>query len=117
MSDFFHAQVFDALVREATSAQRWLSRGHLADELGVTPSTLSMATSGSRAWPASRVDELERVTGWSRDLLWLPQVSRPGDLESARLLTEVRRLREQVSDVLLRGTDEVAQAIRERNGG
>lgn len=116
MDTFVSHQSLDALVAEATSPQRWRTRSQLASEWGYSPTTLSMACAGKRPLSPSALDDLLSLTGWARGAVVLPAVARPGDLETVRLTNELRLLRERVSDALLRGTDEVAQAIRERTG-
>lgn len=118
MQTLISHRTLDALVTEATSPQRWRTRAQLASEWGYSTTTLSLACSGKRPLSDKALDDLLALTGWPGEGgLILPVRARPGDLETVRLTTELRLLREQVSDVLLRGTDNVAQAIRERNGG
>lgn len=106
----------DALLDEATSPQRWRSRNHLAQECGFSPTALSLAVTGKRDLSDATLDALIDCTGWKREALVVPVVARPGDLETARLLTELRRLREDVSAAVLTGTDGVAKAIYARKG-
>lgn len=110
MTDILHRPALAALLDEATTHQRWRSRNAMASECGFSPSTLSLALSGQRPLPDHALESLIDCTGWPREAVMVPAVARRGDLETARLLLEVKRLREQV----LRGTDDIAEAIRER---
>ena len=106
----------DALLTEATSPQRWRSRNHLAAECGFSPTALSLAVTGKRDLSDATLDALIEQTGWRREALVVPVIARPGDLETRRLVAELKRLREDVSAAVLSGTDEVARAITARNG-
>lgn len=105
-----HHVALDVLLAEATSHRRWRSRAELASECGFSPATFTHATKGNRGLSDMNLDALLDVTGWPREALVLPVRARSGDLETARLLAEVKRLREYV----VRGTDKIADAIRQR---
>lgn len=110
MKDLLHRPALAALLDEATTPQKWMSRRELARDCGFAPATFSMALKGERSLSEPALNALLEQTGWPRDALIIPERARPGDLETARLTGELKRLREQ----MLRGTDEIARAIRER---
>ncbi len=114
MKELLHRPALDALLTLATSDRRWRSRNQIASEASITPSTLSDALSGrqGRGLSDEALASLCDVLGIDRDALVLPVLARSGDIETARLVAEVKRLREQV----LQGTDVIFRALTERQG-
>lgn len=110
MSDLLHHQALDVMLTEATRPARWRSRNDLASQCGIHPTSLSLAASGKRSLSPDSLAALIDCTGWPQDALLLPARARAGDLETARLTAELRRLRDDVN----RRTDDIAAAIRER---
>lgn len=111
--DLLHRAALDALLTEATRPALATSRARLAATCGFSPSTLSMAVSGSRPLPATALSALLDCTGWNREALMLPYRARPGDVEARRIVAELRRRREQDE----RWQREMLAALNERNGG
>lgn len=112
--DILHRPALAALLTLATSDERWPSRSKLAADAGIVPSILSDALNPerNRGLSDAAIDSLCGVLpGCTREALILPVMARPGDVETVRLVAELRALR---SDVNYR-VDEVARAIRERN--
>lgn len=110
---FTHTPAVAALVGLATSSDRWPSQSRLASDLGISSAALSLAVNGQRPIPGAAVAAMvELFPRFTPEAVLLPVRARPAELESKRLYAEVRRLREQV----LRGTDEIAAAIREIGG-
>ncbi|HEY7822668.1 MAG TPA: hypothetical protein VIG24_07550 [Acidimicrobiia bacterium] len=110
MSDLLWRPGLEALIDEATQDARWRSRNHLAGECGIHPTSLSLALSGKRPLSDAALDALVEGTKWGRDILLIPAQARRGDLESVRITTELKRLRDEVN----RRTSEIAEAIRMR---
>lgn len=112
--DVLHRPALEALLALATSDVRWRSRAQLAAEAGVTPSTFSDAMSGRRNLSDEAISGLCSVLpGCTREALILPVLARPGDLETVRLVAELKRLRADTN----RALDDIAGAIRERSNG
>lgn len=101
----------DDLLREATSHRRFESRNQLAQVCGFPPSVLSNALRANRGLSDAVETSLLEHTGWSRDSLYIPQPIPKADLEKKRLLAEVRKLREQVIELVTRGTDDITNAV------
>lgn len=113
-SDLLHRPALDMLLTLATSDVRWPSRARLAAACGVTPSTFSNALNGSRGLSEEAVEALcSVVPGCTREALLLPVRARSGDVETARLVAEMRRLQQ----VTGQGLDGIASALRERTLG
>lgn len=113
-NDLLHRPALELMLTLATSNQRWPSRAKLAAECGVTPSTFSNALNGSRGLSDEAVTALcEVVPGCTREALLLPVRARSGDVETARLVAEMKRLQ----TVTNHGLDDIARALRERSGG
>lgn len=101
------------LLTEACSPQRFQSRNQLAQVCGFPPSALSNALRFDRGLSDAVEGCLLEQTGWSRGSLYIPEPVPPEHLQKAALMAEVKRLREQVSELLLAGTDRIAEAVRE----
>lgn len=115
-SELLHRPALEMLLTLATSDVRWRSRAQLASDCGITPSTFSNALNPKteRGLSEAAIEALCReVPGCTRDALVLPVRARRGDLETARLLAEIKRKREADA----RWGDEILRALRERNGG
>lgn len=113
MGDILHREALAALLDEATRPQRWGSRAELARDCGFAPATFTHAINGSRGLSKGALAALTEQTGWTEDVLHVPSLARPGDLETRRLLTALERLRTSVVSEL----DQLHRDITSRNGG
>jgi hypothetical protein len=110
--ELLHRPALDLLLTLATSDVRWRSRSQLAAECGVVPSAFTDALKGRRGLSDDVVERMCAVVpGCTREALLVPVRARSGDIETARMTAEMRRLRDEVN----RSLDDIAATLRERD--
>lgn len=113
-TEFLHRPALAAAVALATSPMRWASQSQLCGDAGITPSTLSMALKGDRGLSEAAVTALLSVMPdeVTRDAFILPVRARPGDLETQRIVAELRRKQDEDAEFYRA----VLAALNERKG-
>jgi len=117
-AEFLHRPGLAAVVALATSPRRWSSKSQLCADAGITDSTLSMALKGDRGLSEASLQALLDVMpeGVTREALILPVRARPGDLETVRIVSELRRLRDLNDDAYRKILSELGQRKGSDNG-
>lgn len=111
--DLLNRDALDALLTVATSERRWASRSQFAASAGVSRATIWNALDGRRGLSDQIQQAICEQLGVPVEAITVPPRARPGDLETVRLLNEIKSLRSELN----RRLDELHGSLLSRNGG